>query len=118
VSVLMPNAMLAVRRRDPETVDAHGYVSGGTYGPVAGPWPGRIRERGGDGGWTLAVDPNAWPVRRNDLIVEPASGREWLVRSADMAVNNIDPRVDSIRVEALQRRDGATEPGGPEFAAR
>jgi hypothetical protein len=113
----MPNTQLGIARRADPTYDAHGSPVPGGYGATEGPWPGLGRERG-DGGWALNLDPAAWPVREHDLIVEPSTGRAFLVLTADLLQNTYDPIVDHVRVEARQRVGTSTEPGGPEFSAR
>jgi hypothetical protein len=117
VSVLLTNASLTVRRvTDNAARNAHGERTGPVYGMVEGFYPGRVSERP-DGGWGLGVDPRLWPVRRDDLVIGD-DGRSWLVRSADLITNNYDSRVDWVRVDALHRGNGGTEPGGAWFVAR
>jgi hypothetical protein len=116
MSVLMVDASLAVRRREPDSRDAHGERVYGDWGDPVGPWPGHTRETS-DGTWTLGLDPQAWPVRAGDLIVDDG-GREWLVDTTVLLRNALDPTVDWIRVTAHQRVDDQTEPGGPEYTGR
>ena len=114
MAVLIANTHLGVKRRGAPTVDAHGFPSGGTYDVMDGPWPGLTKQRG-DGGWQINLDDAAWPVREHDLIVEPVTGREFLVITADRLQNTASPVVDHIRCEARLRVSGGTQPGGPQF---
>ena len=117
MAVLLPNATLTVRRVvDGGAVNSHGERVGPSYGMVEGFHPGRVNERS-DGGWGLGVDPRLWPVRQGDLVLAN-DGRSWLVRSADLLQNNYDSSVDWVRVDALHRGNGGTEPGGAWFVAR
>jgi hypothetical protein len=118
MAVLLANTMLSVRVRNDGAKDAHGTWVRGTWGAVSGPWPGRAREHGSDGAWSLAVDPAGWPLRAGDLVIEAGSLREWLVITADLLTNSEEPDVNYIRVDAHERKTGSTEPYGPEFAAR
>jgi hypothetical protein len=118
LAVVMTNTTLGLRRRADGAYDAHGERSNGALGAEIGPYPGRSSEQP-DGSWTLAVDPALWPVRENDVIVESVSGtRLWVVKSAKLLRNNLDPVVDYIRVEAAQQVAAGTEPGGTQFAGR
>lgn len=117
MSVLLPNDSLTVRRRSDEPArNAHGervaagYADPGTY------YPGRTSE-GADGSWVLGVDTALWPIRTGDL-VHSSSGQEWLVTGSDLITNSIDDSVDWVRVQAYERRDDATEPGGAQFVGR
>jgi hypothetical protein len=113
----MPNAILGLRRQGELVYDSHGFPVRNTVGPLVGRWPGRTRERG-DGGWSIALDLAAWPVRQHDVVVDTGSGREWVVLTADPIKNNIDPACDYIRIDAREVVAGGTEPGGPEFVGR
>jgi hypothetical protein len=118
VAVLLTNTTLGLRRRADGPYDAHGERQNGALGATLGPWPGRTQEQG-DGTWSLALDPAAWPVRENDLVVESAPGsRVWVVQSAQLLRNNADPVVDYIRVTGAQQTVAGTEPGGVEFVGR
>lgn len=111
MGVLMAGTSLGVRRRSKAGLDPHGFeqpVPG--WGPVLGPWPGRATEQV-DQTWVLAVDPGGWPLAENDLVAEPTTGREWLVATADLLRNNLDPSVNYVRVIGHQRVDGDTDPG-------
>lgn len=117
MAVLMANTQLGLRRRVAGgTKNAHGERVGDEWEPVGAFYPARTKERA-DGGWALGVDPALWPVRKDDLLVDPDGG-EWLVRTSDLIRNNVDSRVDWIRVDANQRAGAHTEPGGPEFVGR
>lgn len=117
MAVLLTDRRLGVRRQTVPAPDAHGDLPGGAWGPLIGPWPGRGEEgddvpAGGIGGrvWLMGVDPQGWPVRRGDLIVDPDTGEEWLVTTARLIRNNADPVVDYVRVEAHLREGGSTRP--------
>lgn len=110
MAVLLTNTQLGVRRQAVAGVDEHGAPLPAAWGLAEGPWPGRTEERA-DGSWRLGVDPAGWPLAERDLVVEPATGREWLVVSADLRTNNADPAVDWVAVSAYERTAGATEAG-------
>lgn len=118
MGVLLADRRLGVRRRAAGVADAHGYVSGGSWGPLAGPWAGRAEEgpdaaqMGATGGrrWVLAVDPAAWPLTQGDLVVDVDAGQQWLVVTADLRANAADSAVDYVRVEAHIRTGGGTRP--------
>ena len=116
MSVLMANRQLGVRNREPATIDGHGDLVGGGYGPLRGPLPGRAEEqpdtrgRPNDRPWVLAVDPTLWPVAMHDLVIDGGSGQTWTVTSADLLANNAVNDVDYVRIEANLRTDGGTLP--------
>jgi hypothetical protein len=112
----MPNANLGVRRRAATARDAHGAPLPGVWGAVVGLLAGRVNERA-DGSWALGLDPSLWPVRVDDLVISDA-GASWLVQTADLIRNNLDPSVDWVRVSAQTRTAGGTVPGGAWFVAR
>lgn len=116
MSVLLPNALLGLRRRIDGARNAHGERVAAGWGPFEGPYDGRTNERA-DGTWALGLDPALWPVRENDLVIS-LTGGSWLVRSSDLIQNNYDSVVDWVRVTGLQRVIGGTEPGGSWFVAR
>lgn len=117
MTVLMPNAQLGVRHRiDEQTRTPHGQLLPAGWGPMFGPQQGRSNERS-DGGWALGVDPSLWPVRVGDLIVS-TDGGSWLVVTADLIQNNVDHRVDWVKIDAQRRTEGGTIPGGAWFVAR
>jgi hypothetical protein len=116
VVILNPNTDLGCRHRGPGSDDAHGMPAAGPLGVLVGPWPGYLRERG-DGGWLLGLDPLAGPVREHDVVVEPDTGRTWLVLTADYLANPAAPIVNWWRVDAREQVTGGAEPGGPQFAA-
>lgn len=116
MTVLISNATLGVRRRTDTTLDAHGFDIPTTWASVQGPLPGLANE-GPDGSWILGLDPTLWPVRQADLVIG-SDGRGWLVQTADLLQNALDPTVDWVRCTALQRSPGGTEPGGSWFVAR
>jgi hypothetical protein len=110
VAVLLANRRLGVRRRTAGGVGAHGDRLKGSWGPTAGPWPGRAEEgadvpEGQTGGraWNIATDAASWPLAQGDLVVDVDSGEEWLVTSADLRRNNADPAVDYVAVNAHVR---------------
>jgi hypothetical protein len=111
MAVLLPDTNLGIRRRNDGEADAHGDVLPAAPSPTEGPWPGRASEAA-NGSWTLAVDPEAWPVRERDLIVEDVRGnadREWVVVTADLLSHQVDPSVNYVRIEARLR----TRPDNP-----
>lgn len=116
MSVLLPNARLGVRRRQEGARNAHGERMAAGWGSFEGPYDGRINETAG-GTWNLGVDPALWPVRQGDLVIA-LTGGSWLVQTADLIQNNYDSTVDWVRVSALHRAVGGTEPGGAWFVAR
>jgi hypothetical protein len=111
VAVILANCALTVARRAPVSHDASGYPIPGARQAAPPPLPGRMMERP-DHSWMLAVDPALWPVREGDLVVEPSTGREWLVVSADLLTNEADPAVDYIRCETEVRVGSSTLPPG------
>lgn len=115
--VLLPNTALAVRRAAAPTYDAHGVPVRGAYGQATAAYPGLTRERD-DGGWTLSLHPELWPLRKDDVVVEPGTGREWTVVAAILCKNDFDGYVNYVRTDARERKTGGTEPGGAEFTAR
>jgi len=119
MAVLLPDRRLGVRRRAPAAADEHGYEYGSpAWGPLVGPWPGRASEgpdapvidEAGGRRWVLAVDPKGWPLKQGDLVVDPDTGLEWLVITADLRNHSVTDTVDYIRVEASLREDGGTRP--------
>ncbi|SDH67123.1 hypothetical protein SAMN05421505_12021 [Sinosporangium album] len=106
MAVILPTTLFAVRRAT-VTVDGHGTRSPSGWGAPGRERPGRIvaepaedGERDGPGMWVLAVDPAEQPLRARDLIVEPSTGRRWVVATADARDHAVDPAVDWIRVQA------------------
>lgn len=117
MAVLLPNAQLGVRRRnDAVARNARGERIPAGWGSLIGFHEGRINEKA-DGSWALGVDPELWPVRKDDLIVS-STGMAWLVTTSDLIQNNFDHRVDWVRVTGQHRGGGGTEPGGAWFVAR
>lgn len=116
VTVLLPNASLGVRRRVEGARNSHGQRVPAGWGPLVDPAPGRTNE-GADATWRLGLDPGLWPVRQGDLVIS-LTGGSWLVQTADLIQNNYDSTVDWVRVTALHRTGGGTEPGGAWFVAR
>lgn len=96
-----PGLLLGVQARV-EQDDAHGYSRPTDQGALRGPWPARTRRRA-DGGWSLSLDPAAWPVRKGDVVVEVVAGdpaRKWVVGTAEQRTNNVAPDADYVAVEA------------------
>jgi len=108
MAVLMPNTRLGIRTRTGGVEDRHGDTVPGAPAALLGPWPGRTKEAD-DGTWTLAVDTAAWPISERDII-EDTAGTQWVVRSANLLRNNLDPSVDYVRVQAYLRAAGDTKP--------
>ncbi|MFI6536647.1 hypothetical protein ACIBHY_29645 [Nonomuraea sp. NPDC050547] len=97
-------------RRATMTMDAHGIRSASGWAPASKARPGRIvvepsedGERDGPGVWVLGVDPAEWPLRARDLVIEPSTGREWLVITAGRRSHAVTPSVDWLRAEASLR---------------
>lgn len=117
MSILLPNALLGVRRRVDGTRNSHGELVAAGWGTFIGPYNGRTNEKS-DGTWALGLDPALWPVRKDDLVIN-LTGGSWLVQTSDLIRLNIpDSHVDWVRVSGLQRVVGGTEPGGSWFVAR
>lgn len=115
--MILPNATLTVRRIvDNPGTNAHGERVPAQWGMIEAFYPGRTKERA-DGGWALGVDPHLWPVRAGDLVISD-DGRSWLTRTSNLITNSYDSTVDWVRVDALHRGNGGTEPGGAWFVAR
>lgn len=113
----MPDRDLGVRRRATGPADAHGDAYRGGWLELQGPHPGRAAEgpdvpEGQIEGrtWRIALDPRLWPVALGDLVVEPGTGAQWLVTSADLLTNNAAPEVDYIAVQAHLRTPAGTRP--------
>lgn len=111
MGVLLVNTALGVRRLRSRQRDGHGWPQPGPgWEDPVGPWPGRTAEDT-DGSWLLGLDPRGWPLAGGDLVIEPDTGREWLVLTADLLRNNLDPTVDYVRVTAHERGPHGTEAG-------
>jgi hypothetical protein len=108
---MLPNTALTVAGEVAIEYDANGYPLPGRRAAPPDPLPGRTLERP-DHSWVLALDPGLWPVREGDHVIEPVTGREWLVVSANLLHNSLDPVVDYVRVEAEARQAGGTLPPG------
>ncbi|MEU4231086.1 hypothetical protein AB0F17_42915 [Nonomuraea sp. NPDC026600] len=98
-------------RRAIVTVDAHGTRSASDWAPAGLARPGRLveepaedGERDGPGVWVLGVDPEEWPLRARDLVVEASTGREWVVITAERRAHAVDASVDWLRVESTLRQ--------------
>lgn len=111
MSVLLPDSMLAVERQPQVAYDPGGYPIPGARAAVTDALPGRALERP-DHSWVLALDPALWPVVEGDHVLDLVGGRSWLVVSADLLQNTIDPTVDYIRCEAEIRVGSSTRPPG------
>lgn len=114
MAVLLPNTRLGVVRRS-RARDRHGSSVPGAAEPLRGPWPGRSSQAESPevetGTWTLALDPQAWPVDDMTVVVEPHSGRSWTVVSADLLRHARVPLINYVRVRAhLRDADGDTYP--------
>ncbi|GAB2858407.1 hypothetical protein GCM10022221_67390 [Actinocorallia aurea] len=119
MGVLLADRELGVRKVGPGQVGPHGDVIAGDPGPMLGPWPGGGNELPDVDGqvdaersrsWALALDPACWPLRRGDLVVEPSTGVEWLVMSADLITCAPAPELDWVKVQAHVLLDGGTRP--------
>lgn len=112
MSVLLPDAMLGVRRRAPAVADAHGWQVAGAIGALEGPWPGGASQDA-DGAWRLALDPAAWPLAPGD-VVEDDGGRQWTVLGAELLALPAEPAVDWVRVTARAHPPQGTQPSRSE----
>ncbi|ROR42954.1 hypothetical protein [Kitasatospora cineracea] len=111
MGVLLADRQLGVRTRGAPGLDAHGAEVTGPPGPLRGPWPGRALPQP-DGTWHLALDPQAGTLLVGDLVVEPATGKEWTVTAADDLVHAADPALAYVRVTARSRQAGGTRAEG------
>lgn len=117
MSVLIPNATATVRRQAVAGLNTHGEREQGNWGsPIGEPLDALIKQRG-DGSWVVGVDPDLWPVREGDLVVD-AIGREFLVQTADLLTNAADDTVNWVRCTALRKAGVGVEPTAPWFVAR
>jgi hypothetical protein len=66
--------------------------------------PAEDGERDGPGVCVLAVDPEEWPLRARDLVVEPSKGRQWKVITAERRAHAVDASVDWLQVEGTLRQ--------------
>ncbi|TMR97311.1 hypothetical protein [Nonomuraea basaltis] len=110
MAVMLATMRFAVQRAI-VTVDAHGTRSASNWTPAGMARPGRIveepvedGERDGPGMWVLGVDPADWPLRARDLVVEPSTGREWVVITVKRRAHAVEASVDWLRVEATLRQ--------------
>lgn len=117
MSVLLPNAVLGLRRRIDGARDDHGSPLPTGWGSLDGPADGYLNEQT-DATWIVGLDPTLWPVRQNDMVIDTSNGAAWLVDTAKFAKHPYDSTVDWIRCTARQRGNGGTEPGGPWFVNR
>ena len=109
--MILPDCALAVSRRVGYAYDESGYPMPGAFTEPVAPLPARKVERA-DHSWMLALDPSMWPVEEGDRVVEPSTGAEWLIVSADLLTNTADPAVDYVRCEAEARVGQSTVPPG------
>lgn len=117
MSVLLPNAVLGLRRRVEGGRDPHGTPLPTGWGEMIGPADGMLNEQT-DAGWVLGLDPDLWPVRQNDMVIDAGTGGAWLVDTVHLATHPVDSSVNWIRCTGRQRGNGGTEPGGPWFVNR
>lgn len=117
MAVQIADRRLGARRRQAGGRGAHGDRLKGGWGPTRGPYPGWGMESGdvpagqtGGRSWVLALDPKLWPVYKDDQVVDADSGQEWLVTSADLMTNSVDPAADFISIKAHLQVDGHTAP--------
>lgn len=118
MTVLLPNAVLGVRRVEPTAVDAHGSPEPVAPSAATSLLPGKATELD-NGGWQMALDPTLWPVRVGDRVVGPA-GTEWLITSSkyidspalspEEVALGLDLDVAFVRVMAQQITAAGTEP--------
>ncbi|GAA4209340.1 hypothetical protein GCM10022252_75690 [Streptosporangium oxazolinicum] len=106
---MLADTAFGVRPHVP-TTDGHGTVSVSSWAPAKPARPGRLvsapaedGEADGPGVWVLALDPGLWPVRARDLVVEPGTGREWIVTLAVERKHAVAPVMNWINVTAYLR---------------
>lgn len=121
MAVLLPNTSLALRRRIASGEDEHGDVYAvESFDAPVGPFPGRTSGPGAElQGQTdptrIALDEALWPVAPRDLVVEydatgKATGREWLLGSADLIQHSTDASVNYVRCIGHLRQGADTLP--------
>ncbi|GHE31672.1 hypothetical protein GCM10017673_38030 [Streptosporangium violaceochromogenes] len=106
MAVTLASTMLG-KRPAVLTRDGHGTRSATQWGPLQAVSPGHILsepaadgEKNGPGTATLAVDPALWPLDARDLVVEPGTGRQWTVVTADLRKHSAAPVLNWVKVEA------------------
>lgn len=109
MAVLMVNAQLGVRKRRPDTTDPQGFIVKGALGSQSGPWPGRVNQRSVHGPVSIGLDVAAWPLEPQDVVVEPATGRTWLIVTAELIRNAAEDDADYVRVDARQQDAAAAQ---------
>lgn len=110
--VVIANCTLTVRHRIVGT-DGHGDRTATGFGPAGAAYPGNATENGdtplgtpGSRTWSLALDPALWPVYQQDMVVDPVSGQQWQVTSAQFMPHPLFPEVEHIQVQAHQYTTG------------
>lgn len=110
--VLITNRALALRPRQAGT-DGHGDRVATGFGPPGNAYPGLAvinadTPLGTPGGrtWRLACDPRLWPVAQQDMILDPDSGQQWQVTSAQLHTSPVAPWLNWIAVEAREYDSG------------
>lgn len=99
-------ATMLGKRSGRDELDGHGTRASTQFGPLQAVKPGTVLseppgdgEKDGPGTSVLAVDPALWPLTARDLVVEPGSGRQWVVISAEHRKHAVERSLDWVRVE-------------------
>ncbi|MEV7011798.1 hypothetical protein [Streptosporangium sp. NPDC051022] len=105
MAVTQPTTRFGVRDGH-EELDGHGTRSATAWGPIRDVSPGAIvseppadGEKDGPGVWVLALDPEVWPIKARDAVVEPSTGRSWTVVTAAHRPHRVVPALSWVRVE-------------------
>jgi hypothetical protein len=111
--VIITDRSLAVRHRI-QAQDSHGDRIAAGFGDAGPALPGLAQiqpdtplGQPGDRTWVLDLDPSLWPVAQQDMVVDPGSGLQWSVTSAQLLTNARMPLLDHIRVEARLYQGGS-----------
>lgn len=117
MAVLIPNAKVGIRRRIEGALNAHGErTAAGHEAAPSALLPAQVEQRA-DGGWSISLDPELWPVRQGDLLTGD-DGATYSVLSADFLTNALEPLVNHVLCEALRVGAEGTEPADPWFPGR
>lgn len=112
MGVVIPNRNLAVRARL-AGADGHGDRTAAGFAPAGAAYPANATANGntplgtpGGRTWSIALDPRLWPVRQQDMIVDPDTGQQWQVTSAQLTDHPLFPTVSYIQVQAHEYTTG------------
>lgn len=109
MSVQIPNCRIGVVRSG-RTKGAFGdwVVTPGANSTQALP---AAKRENADGTWHLNLDPDLWPVRVKDTLLDPETGQRFLVESAQHITHPDEPDLGHIRVSAVGINPAGAEPG-------